>query len=179
MERRYWYQKQLRILQTVLREPDLQKYDVEKVVGYMKKTNTNCIVVNAGGIIDFFPNAAELGRENRFMDGQDMLKDLTEACHRNGIRVMVRVDFRGVEKERYEERPDWFAEDKDGGPVVDWGFLYKPCYNSYYANEHAEEFITRMMENYAMLLPEMPGSLPQGNRQGDSDGGRLPFGGVC
>lgn len=150
MERRYWYQKQLRILQTVLREPDLQKYDVEKVVGYMKKTNTNCIVVNAGGIIDFFPNAAELGRENRFMDGQDMLKDLTEACHRNGIRVMVRVDFRGVEKERYEERPDWFAEDKDGGPVVDWGFLYKPCYNSYYANEHAEEFITRMMENYAI-----------------------------
>ena len=127
------------------------------------------------------------------MDGQDMLKDLTEACHRNGIRVMVRVDFRGVEKERYEERPDWFAEDKDGGPVVDWGFLYKPCYNSYFANEHAEEFITRMMENYAIdasgrilwirnravLLPEMPGSLPQGNRQRDFDGGRLPFGGVC
>ncbi len=148
MEKRYWYQKQLRILQTVLREPDLQNYDAEQVVAYMKKTRTNCIVVNAGGIIDFFPNSMELGRPNRFMGNRDMLKELTEACHRSGIRVMVRVDFRGVEKERYEERPDWFAKDKDGNPVISWGFIHKPCYNSYYANEYAEEFIARMMERY-------------------------------
>ncbi len=148
MEKKYWYQKQLRILQTVLREPDLQNYDTDKVVAYMKKTHMNCIVVNAGGIVDFFPNTMKLKRENRYIGRQDMLRDLTEACHRNGIRVMVRVDFRGVEKERYEERPDWFAKDREGNPQKGWADLYKPCYNSYYANEYAQEYIRNLMEQY-------------------------------
>lgn len=36
-EKKYWYQKQLRILQTVLREPDIINYDAVAVVKYMKK----------------------------------------------------------------------------------------------------------------------------------------------
>lgn len=148
MEKKFWYQKQLRILQTVLRESDQQGYDAEKVVAYMKKTHTNCIVVNAGGIVDFFPNETDLSRRNQFMGEADILKELVEECHKNNIRVMVRVDFRGVEKQRYEQRPDWFAQDKDGGPVLGWNFIYKPCYNSYYANEHAEEFIYKMLQKY-------------------------------
>lgn len=148
MEQRYWYQKQLRILQTVLREPDLEDYSAKDVVAYMKAVHANCIVVNAGGIIDFFPIERELGRKNRFMGEQDMLADLTRECHENGIHVMVRIDFRGVEKERYEERPDWFAKDRDGNPKKEWADLYKPCYNSYYANECAQEYIRKLMQKY-------------------------------
>lgn len=148
MEQRYWYQKQLRILQTVLREPDLEDYSAKDVVAYMKAVHANCIVVNAGGIIDFFPIERELGRKNRFMGEQDMLVDLTRECHENGIHVMVRIDFRGVEKERYEERPDWFAKDAEQNPVVGWKFIHKPCYNNRYANEHAQDFIRKLMSKY-------------------------------
>lgn len=148
MEKRYWYQKQLRILQTVLREPDIRDYDAVSVVEYLKRTHTNCIVVNAGGIIDFFDNDTPFGCRNQFMTREDMLGDLIRECHQNAIHVIVRVDFRGVEKQRYEERPDWFGQEADGNARTGWKEIYKPCYNSYYANEHAVEFLTRMMSKY-------------------------------
>ena len=82
---KYWYQKQLRMLQTVFREPDIMHYDAVSVVDYLKKTSTNCIIVNAGGIVDFFENDTELGQKNPFMTTEDMLRDLTGECHDNGI----------------------------------------------------------------------------------------------
>ncbi len=149
-ENRYWYQKQLRMLQTVLREPDIVDYDAKAVVAYMKRTYTNCIIVNAGGVVDFFDNDEPMGRKNRFMTKENMLGDLVRECHGNGIRVMVRVDFRGVEKARYEQRPDWFAQEADGSPKTGWGVadLRKPCYNAVYANGHAVNFIRKLMEKY-------------------------------
>ena len=145
---KYWYQKQLRMLQTVFREPDIMHYDAVSVVDYLKKTSTNCIIVNAGGIVDFFENDTELGQKNPFMTTEDMLRDLTGECHDNGIRVMVRVDFRGVDKARYEQKPDWFAQEPDGSAKMGWNKIHRPCYNAYYSNEHAVEFIHRMMERY-------------------------------
>lgn len=50
---KYWYQEQVRILQTVLREKDAAQYDAAAVVRYMKETDSNCLVVNAGGVMDF------------------------------------------------------------------------------------------------------------------------------
>lgn len=148
MGRKYWHQKQLRMLQTVLREPDIIDYDAVSVVEYMKRTHTNCIVVNAGGIIDFFENETSFGRRNQFMTQEDMLGDLVEECHKNNMHVIVRVDFRGVEKQRYEEKPDWFAQEADGSPKMGWKQIHKPCYNGVYANDHAVEYITKMMRRY-------------------------------
>src|SRR5882757_1322975 len=52
----YWYNRPLRILQTVLREPDATDYDAKAVVAYMEKSGSNILVVNGGGIVDFFQN---------------------------------------------------------------------------------------------------------------------------
>jgi hypothetical protein len=52
-DQQFWYQQPLRILQTVLREPDVINYDAASVVEYMKQSHCNVLVVNAGGIIDF------------------------------------------------------------------------------------------------------------------------------
>ncbi len=60
--KKYWYQNQLRILQTVLRERDLEGYDADSVVEYMKKSHTNTLVVSAGAVVDFFPNKLEMSR---------------------------------------------------------------------------------------------------------------------
>lgn len=149
MGEKYWYQKQLRMLQTVLRESDMVGYDAKQVVEYLEKTNSNSIIINAGGIIDFFPIEEPLGRKNVFMGDRDILKELVEECHAHDISVMVRVDFRGVEAERYEERPDWFAQDKNGKAKAGWGGrIHKPCYNGIYANDHAIQYIKNMMSRY-------------------------------
>ena len=148
---KYWYQKNLRFLQTVLRATDLIDYDAKGVVEYMKKANANVLVVNAGGVMDFFPNPLPLAKPNPFMkDGQDYLTDICREIHAAGMHVIVRVDFRGVEAERYNQHPDWFAKNQDGSPkTTKYNLpLNSPCYLSYYANEHAVEYIKYIMGHY-------------------------------
>jgi hypothetical protein len=149
---RHWYQQPMRILQTVLREPDAIGYDAASVVEYMKQTHCNVLVVNAGGIIDFFENPLPAANPNRFLqEGDDVLRDIVKACHDEGFKVIARVDFRGVKKEIYDQHPDWFARDHAGNPITLTYTripLHIPCYDSYYRNEHALMFISYLFENY-------------------------------
>jgi len=150
----HWYQKNLRFLQTVMREIDIKDYDADAVVAYMKKANANCLVVNAGGVIDFFESPLAMANMNRFANGQDILKDIGAKIHEAGLRVIVRVDFRGVEPRRYNLRPDWFALDQNQNPKVqnygipDTPKIMAPCYNSPYTSTHAVEFIRHLMSTY-------------------------------
>ncbi len=145
----HWYQGQLRILQTVLRETDIADYDARAVLSYMKKSHSNALVVNAGGIVDFFHNEVEPSHHNLFMKaGQEILSDLCAALNGAGMHLMVRVDFRGAQKYRYEAHPDWFAAQEDGSPKLNAQGLYAPCYLSEYANGHAAEFIRGMMRKF-------------------------------
>lgn len=154
MDKKQWYQKQLRILQTVLREPDVVGYDAESVVEYIEEIHANCIVINAGGVVDFFRHDLETANPNPFMQEEDVLKDLTAACHRKGIKVIARVDFRGVDKRIYELNPDWFTVNEQGKPVT-WASsadnpnpLYGACYMSYYRNGHAYRLAELLLQRY-------------------------------
>ena len=154
MAQKKWYERQLRIMQTVLREPDVVDYDADDVVRYLKEIDANCFVINGGGIVDFFRHDLETANPNPFMTKEDILKDLTEKCRKEGIRVIVRVDFRGVDKRIYELHPDWFAVDENGNHVF-WNNnpklpqpLYAPCYLSFYRNEYAYRFADTLFEKY-------------------------------
>jgi hypothetical protein len=147
---KHWYQENLRFLQTVLREIDIIDYDARGVVDYMKKARANVLVVNAGGVIDFFDNPLEMANPNRFMKGE-ILPDICKEIHAAGMRVITRVDFRGPEPRRYNLHPDWFALDQDGNPrigVYKGAQIYRPCYNSPYTGEHAERFIDYLLSHY-------------------------------
>ena len=145
---KYWYQKNLRFLQTVLREVDIIDYDARDVVNYMREVNANTLVVNAGGVIDFFKHDLDMANLNRFYKNE-ILPDICREIHNAGMRVITRVDFRGVEPRRYNLHPDWFALDQNGNPQIASYFkgavIYRPCYNSPYTNEHAVEFIDYLM----------------------------------
>jgi len=146
-----WYQRPLRILQTVLRENDAKNYDAASVVRYMREAECNVLVVNAGGIVDFFQNPLPAANINRFLGGRDVLKEITTACKSAGIRVIGRVDFRGVEEHVYLEHPDWFSVDASGNPVqLDYTRprLYASCYTGYHRNEHAEAFLRYLLSHY-------------------------------
>jgi hypothetical protein len=147
----YWYNKPLRILQTVLREPDAANYNVDSMVNYMTTVHANTLVVNGGGVVDFFQNSLPMANINPFIGKRDLLAEIVEGCHKANIKVITRVDFRGVEKERYDSHPDWFAKDEKGNPVIlnyTTPEIYAPCYNSYYRNEHAVEFIELLLSKY-------------------------------
>ncbi|WP_407308966.1 alpha-amylase family protein [Desulfosporosinus sp. SB140] len=160
--KKQWYQKQLRMVQTVLREPDIINYDARAVVDYLDRVKANCIIINAGGVIDFFKSDLEMAKPNQFMTTENVLGDLVKEAHKRNIKVLVRVDFRGVERERYEQKPAWFGKNLDGtgmqgitslqikndGTKTRPFEIYSPCYNGYYANQHAVKFIQYLMDHY-------------------------------
>jgi hypothetical protein len=148
-----WFRQPLRILQTVLRESDARDYDAAAVVRYMHEAACNVLVVNAGGIVDFFPHPLPAANPGPFLHGRDLLAEITEACRAAGFRVLARVDFRGVEEHVFRQHPDWFSVDEDGAPLrLDYTRppLHAACYTSPYRNEHAEQFIAYLFSHYAL-----------------------------
>ena len=114
-----WYQRQLRIVQTVLREPDIVDYDADAVAAYLDDVRANCLVINSGGIVDFFRHDLATANPNPFMaPDQDILRDIVTSCRRRGIRVIARVNVRGADRRIYEPRPDWFGLDEAGKPLL-------------------------------------------------------------
>lgn len=147
----YWYQKPLRIMHTVLREIDAKNYDADAVVTYLKKCGYNALCVNAGGIVDFFQNPLPAANVNRFMGDRDVLKDISTACRKAGIKVIARIDFRGAEEHVYKKFPEWFMKDPAKEPVVmTWTkpYLYESCYLSQHRNEYANELVNYVMKTY-------------------------------
>ena len=146
-----WFRRPLRILQTVLRETDARDYDAAAVVAYLKAAACNTLVVNGGGIVDFFQNPLPLANMDPFMGGRDILREIATACRDAGIRVIARVDFRGVEEHLYRSHPDWFGVRADGQPLMlDYTRprLHASCYTGYHRNEHAEHFVRHLLEHY-------------------------------
>ena len=147
----FWYQKPMRILQTVMRQTDAIDYNTDSLVNYMKAAHANTLVVNGGGVVDFFQNTLPMAKVNPYIGKRELLAEIVESCHKANIKVIARVDFRGVDKERYDRHPDWFARDEGGNPIIlnyTTPAYYAPCYNSYYRNEHAVEFIEQLMVRY-------------------------------
>jgi hypothetical protein len=149
----FWYQRPLRIMHTVLREIDAKAYDAAAVVDYLKKGGYNTLCVNAGGIVDFFQNPLSAANINKLMGERDILKEITTACRNAGIKVIARIDFRGVEEHVYRKFPDWFKKDPAQNPVKTTytkPVLYESCFTGHYRNEYANEFVSYVMKNYAV-----------------------------
>ena len=119
----------------------------------MEKSGCNTLVVNGGGIVDFFQNPLPAANINSFMGKRDILKEITTACHASGMQVIARVDFRGVEEKMYKQFPDWFSIDHEQKPkqlTYTRPPLYASCYTGYHRNEHAQEFVKYIMTHYNM-----------------------------
>lgn len=148
---KYWHQQPLRILQTVLRQPDAANYNVDSMVQYMQEVHANVLVINGGGVVDYFQNTLPMANVNPYIGERDLLADIVNGCHQAGIKVIARIDFRGVHKVRYDLHPDWFARNEQNEPIIlnyTTPGLYAPCYNGYYRNEHAVSFISQLFEKY-------------------------------
>ncbi|MBD3392459.1 MAG: hypothetical protein GF418_10285 [Chitinivibrionales bacterium] len=146
----HWYNENLRIVQILLVEPDAVGLDPKAVVKYLKDAHANCLVINGGGIVDFFANDLELANPNPFMKG-DILAQVAEECKKSDIRVIARVDFRGGTKSQFDKHPDWFVVDCDGKPRT-LGYttppLYWSCYNGKYRNVYGESLIRALLDRY-------------------------------
>ncbi len=145
-----WYRRTHRWGQINLNELDPQHFDLQWWRGYWKRTQTQGMVINAGGIVAFYPSKEPLQHQAKFLNGQDLYGDLTRAAHADGLVVFARMDCGSAFEPFYKAHPDWFAVNAAGEPyrfgraaggaapgsAGDDIVLYTTCINGPYYEEY-------------------------------------------
>jgi hypothetical protein len=142
-----WYRRITRWGQTNITEKDPLIYDIGWWRNHWKNTQTQGIIVNAGGIVAYYPTKIPLHYQARYLQGRDLFGELCMAAHEDGLVVFARMDSNRANEEFYKTHPDWFTVDENGKPYKA-GDLYITCVNSPYYNEHIPSILTEIANLY-------------------------------
>ena len=130
-----WYRRTLRWGQTNIAEIDPQRYDLAWWRQRWKRTQTQGVIINAGGIVAYYPSKLPLHYRASGLGDRDFFGELTRAAHEDGLAVLARMDSNRAHEDFYRAHPDWFARDANGEPYRNTD-LYVTCVNSPYYDEY-------------------------------------------
>lgn len=142
-----WYRRTFRWGQTNITEIDPEQYDLGWWRGYWKRNATQGVVVNAGGIVAYYPSEVPLHRPARFLAGRDLFGEICRAAHEDGIAVFARMDSNRAHEDFYKAHQDWFAVSASGEPHRA-GDLYVACINSPYYEQHLPAILREICARY-------------------------------
>src|SRR5215813_11558431 len=91
-----WYRRTYRWGQTNITEKDPERYDIPWWREYWKRTQVQGVIVNAGGIVAYYPSKFPLHHRAEFLGGRDLFGELTRAAHEDGLVVLARMDCNRV-----------------------------------------------------------------------------------
>ncbi len=140
-----WHKRAYRWGQTNITEKDPARYDISWWREYWKRTAVQGVIINAGGIVAYYPSKIPLHRPAEFLNGRDLYGELAKAAHDDGLVVLARMDSNRAAEEFYRAHPDWFAVNAEGKPyrAAD---KYITCVNSPYYDEHIPAVLTEIIE---------------------------------
>ena len=140
-----WYRRAYLWGQTNITENDPVRYDIEWWRRYWARTRVQAVIINAGGIVAYYPSRFPLHHRAEFLNGRDLFGELTKAAHDDGIFVMARMDSNRAAEDFFQAHPDWFARDADGKPyrAAD---KYIACINSPYYDEYLPDVLREIIE---------------------------------
>jgi hypothetical protein len=142
-----WYRRALRWGQTNITERDPARYDVAWWRQYWKHTQVQGVIINAGGIVAYYPSRYPLHRRAEFLGDRDLFGDLVRAAHEDGLAVLARMDSNRAHEEFYRAHPDWFAVDPSGKPFRA-GELFVACIHGPYYEEWIPDLLREIAERY-------------------------------
>jgi len=123
-----WYRRTLRWGQTNITEIDPSRYDIAWWRQHWKRTQTQGVIINAGGIVAYYPSTVPLHRPAQHLGGRDLFGELCRAAHEDGLVVFARMDSNRAHEELYRAHPGWFAVDAESRPYKA-GELFITCVN--------------------------------------------------
>src|ERR1700735_851869 len=88
-----WFRRVLRWGQTNITERDPVRYDIPWWREYWKRTEVQGVIVNAGGIVAYYPSKFPLQHRAEFLNGRDLFGELTRAAHDDGLAVLARMEI--------------------------------------------------------------------------------------
>jgi len=142
-----WYRRTLRWGQTNITEMDPERYDIAWWRNYWHRTQTQGVIINAGGIVAYYPSRVPLHRPAQHLNGRDLFGELCRAAHEDGLVVLARMDSNRAQETLYRAHPDWFGVDGAGQPYRA-GDLFVACVNSPYYEQHIPAILREIIERY-------------------------------
>ncbi len=140
-----WYERACRWGQTNITEKDPESYDIAFWRGHWKRTRLQGVIINAGGIVAYYPSKFPLHYRAKFLNGRDLYGELCRAAHEDGLAVLARMDSNRAAGDFYRAHPDWFAHNASGEPYRA-GERYVACVNSPYYEEYLTGVLTEIVE---------------------------------
>ena len=140
-----WYRRAYLWGQTNITEKDPVRYDIAWWRAQWKRTQVQAVIVNAGGIVAYYPSRYPLHHRAEFLNGRDLFGELTTAAHDDGIFVMARMDSNRTSQDFFDAHPDWFTRDAGGRPyrAAD---KYITCINSPYYDDYLPDILREIIE---------------------------------
>ena len=120
------------------------RYDIPWWRDYWKRTQVQAVIINAGGIVAYYPSKFPLHYRSEFLNGRDLYGELAKAAHDDGLFVMARMDSNRTAENFFEAHPDWFTRDINGNPyrAAD---KYITCINSAYYDEYLQDLLREII----------------------------------
>jgi hypothetical protein len=152
----WWKANNLRVIQTNLPAYEAA-LDPDSLVKDLLYFSANTLIINAGGIMAFYPTKLEYQYTNPHMK-PDMLKEVISKCHDAGIRVIVRFDFSRAHKSIFEKHPDWFYISAEGERIIN-DDMYVISINAPYEQEQLFNIVEEVIDNFPIdgIFINMPG----------------------
>jgi Hypothetical glycosyl hydrolase 6 len=140
-----WYRRVLRWGQTNITEGDPVRYDIPWWREYWKRTAIQGVIINAGGIVAYYPSKFPLQHRAEFLNGRDLYGELVSAARQDGLAVLARMDSNRTAEDFLRAHPDWFTRNQSGEPyrAAD---KYITCINSSYYDEYLPAVLTEIVE---------------------------------
>lgn len=146
---RPWYERTLRWGQTNLTEIDPARYDAAFWEERWNVTALDGVIVNAGGIVAYYPSRLPLHRRAIGLDNPastgDLYGEIAERARTAGLTLVARMDSNRASEAFYRHHPDWFACDADGEPYRA-GAAYVACINGPYYRDFLPEVLREIIE---------------------------------
>lgn len=152
----WWKANNLRTIQV-----NLPAYEAtlnpDSLIADLKYFSANTLIINAGGIMAFYPTKLEYQYTNPYMK-ENMLGDVISKCHDAGIRVIVRFDFSRAHKSIFEKHPDWFYISPAGERIIN-DDMYVVSINAPYEQEWLFKIVEEVITLYTIdgVFLNMPG----------------------
>jgi hypothetical protein len=142
-----WWNGPHRVLLINLREGDEPKVDAEALVANAKKYGATAFCISGGGIVAFYQTRIAEHRISNGLGDRDLLAEVIPVAHREGLRVLARIDPSCAPKALAEKYPDWFSRDRRGN-FCEVSEHYVTCPNAGYYRERIPAVVREMLERY-------------------------------
>jgi len=141
-----FWQRPFRMIQFSLRVIDARGLDARRLVEQVIDYGANAMLINAGGILAWYPTRLPHHPVNEYLSG-DLLGQVVREAHRQGVKVLVRLDVSRADPDDHDDRTGAFQVSADGGLKRD-GTMLLTCFQGPYWQERSFLLVDEILSRY-------------------------------